>query len=164
MHVLYILVVLPAIRSQTYSGTGAVFTAEDRSGTPFLLSNGEPYRNLQTIQASKSVAQFAKIYNTLFKEKAPEPEISQDSRLPKFIQFRNFSFGHHQNDQDIFDFTDSRFLNPPVENKGNRPILKTSHQKATVEEEQYRNKLSKSPVVQFSSYRDANYTDIVQLD
>merc|ERR1711970_212806 len=76
--------------------------------TPFILSTGEFYRDMLTIEAARSVANFARIQ----KPKIP----------PRFIPSKNVKPGVFQDENQIFDFTASRFLNPPEENKQNHPI------------------------------------------
>ena len=94
--------------------------------TPFVLDSGEFYRDLLTIEASKSVAKFAKVQKTVNVD--PKNFLLKSNKIPpRFIQLKNFSFGHFQGDNEIFDFTDSRFLNPPEENRQNRPIVNTKN-------------------------------------
>ena len=92
--------------------------------TPFILSSGEFYRDMLTIEAARSVADFAQ---------NQEPEnILQPQHFdglaglkipPRFIPSKNVGPGVFQDENDIFDFTASRFLNPPEENKQNHPIM-----------------------------------------
>ena len=120
--ILFISVSIGLISSQPQFFNQEVST---QTTTPFLLSNGALYRDMQTIEASISVAKFAKMHKHDSVKKPQGSEANPDTKPPKFIQFKNFTFGYHQNDNDIFDFTDSRFLNPPEENRQNRPIIKS---------------------------------------
>ena len=95
----------------------------EQTRSPFILNSGAFYRDMKTIEASKLVAKFAKKHNTEFPSKFRSSNLIVNLQPPKFIQFKNFTFGQPQTDNDIFDFTDSRFLNPPLENQQNRPIL-----------------------------------------
>ena len=95
--------------------------------TPFVLDSGEFYRDLLTIEASKSVAKFAKVKKAEVNVDHKNFLLKSNKIPPRFIQLKNFSFGRFQTDNEIFDFTDSRFLNPPEENRQNRPIVNTKN-------------------------------------
>ena len=91
--------------------------------TPFILINGEFYRDLLTIEASKSVAKFAKKHKPEVITMSRRERLKSKKIPPRFIQLMNHTVGVYQSENEIFDFTDSRFLNPPEENKLNRPIM-----------------------------------------
>ena len=44
--------------------------------------------------------------------------------LPNFIERRVFDKGIRKGDDEIFDFTDSRFVNPPSTNRQNFPQVR----------------------------------------
>ena len=43
---------------------------------------------------------------------------------PKFFTSKGHVGGYKKNDQEIFDFTDSRLIRPPPENISNKPLAK----------------------------------------
>ena len=43
---------------------------------------------------------------------------------PKFYTSKGHVGGYKKNDQEIFDFTDSRLIRPPLENISNKPLAK----------------------------------------
>ena len=92
--------------------------------TPFILSSGEFYRDMLTIEAARSVADFAQNQEP---ENIPQPKhfdgLAGLKIPPRFIPSKNVGPGVFQGENDIFDFTASRFLNPPEENKQNHPIM-----------------------------------------
>ena len=44
-------------------------------------------------------------------------------RTPEFIGLQDFKFGESKPDYEIFGYVDSRFLNPPLENRKNKVTL-----------------------------------------
>ena len=94
-------------------------------GQAFILDGGLLYRDLQTIEASKAAAKFAHEFD--FDVVLPdEREERKQRRLPDFVRTANFSFGERKSSEEIFDFLDSRFLNPPPENIKTRPTYVNS--------------------------------------
>ena len=94
-------------------------TREETSHDAFILSNGLVYRDILTMKASRAAAKFAHEY----KFDAAKPAERKETRLPDFVRTANFTFGERKSSDEIFDFLDSRFLNPPEENKRNRPSV-----------------------------------------
>ena len=90
-----------------------------QSPDPYFLPDGNIYRDVITIEAAKSVGSYAK----QFKPNVTRPHTIQGSiKIPDFVRIRNFTYGERKPDDEIFDFVDSRFLNPPTENRQNRPL------------------------------------------
>ena len=112
----------------------------DLSATPFHLASGEVYRDLLTITAARSVGQFGvarnrtsqKIFKPRYQNAFNEKRMTtlnncrvSHQRLkasPKFEQ-RYHSEPVYQSDREIFDFTDSRFIQPFPENSVNYPYV-----------------------------------------
>ena len=102
-------------------------TNEKISTDSFILSNGLVYRDILTLEASRAAAKFAHEYQF---EAAAKPTERKETRLPDFVRKANFTFGERKSSDEIFDFLDSRFLNPPEENTRNRPtviVTETEH-------------------------------------
>ena len=101
---------------------------QETSQNGFILSNGLIYRDILTVEASRAAAKFAHEYKF---DAAAKPAERKETRLPDFIRTANFTFGERKSSDEIFDFLDSRFLNPPEENTRNRPsvvnISETEH-------------------------------------
>ena len=51
------------------------------------------------------------------------PTERRERIVPDFVRTANFSFGQRKSSEEIFDFLDSRFLNPPEENSKARPTF-----------------------------------------
>ena len=117
------------------SSCSCYLTKEETSQHAFILSNGLVYRDIATVEASRAAAQFAHKY----KFDAAKPAERKETRFPDFVRTANFTFGERKSSDEIFDFLDSRFLNPPEENKRNRPsvvnIAETENTKLYVAEE-----------------------------
>ena len=97
---------------------------DDLASRPFMLESGEPYRDLLTITAARNVAilglsinrtrpQTGKPHKSSLRRK-PSPKFSQGSYNPAPV---------YLTDREIFDFTDSRFIQPFPENIANYPFL-----------------------------------------
>ena len=103
---------------------GLSYRSIEDSKEPFILSNGLVYRDVATLKASKDAAIFAHKYNS---DRAEDPRESNGTGkyriLPDFVQKANFTFGERKSSSEIFDFLDSRFLNPPHENIRARPTF-----------------------------------------
>ena len=90
--------------------------------TPFTLRNGEYYRDMYTIANSRLVADMARRHQyemdhaaRINKEKL---RIISWSRVnPKFYTKYPYRKGKLKSDEEIFDFTDSRLINPPKMNQ-----------------------------------------------
>ena len=121
-----LLTLAPLVSPQT------VFDAEnvaEMARTPFILTSGELYRDLLTLETSKLAAQFAKSYQPQVKQMARKHKMLSKMKklmtpLPNFIERRAFDKGIQKDDAEIFDFTDSRFVNPPTSNRQNFPLVK----------------------------------------
>ena len=100
---------------------------------PFILPSGEHYRDLITVRTASLAAAFAKRFQTRVSSRAWRirdnllREVNSD-RTPVFLKANSISQlarkGRIMSDEEIFDFTDSRFLNPPRENIRNHPTVK----------------------------------------
>ena len=88
----------------------------------FILNNGVIYRDVETLEASRAAANFA--HNYEFDVVLPTER--KQRILPDFVRTANFSFGQRKSAEEIFDFLDSRFLNPPAENSKARPTFVNS--------------------------------------
>ena len=93
-------------------------TKEETSQNAFILSSGLVYRDILTVEASRAAAKFAQEYKF---DAAARPTERKETKLPDFVRTANFTFGERKSLDEIFDFLDSRFLNPPEENMRNRP-------------------------------------------
>ena len=99
---------------------------------PFILPSGEHYRDLITVRMASLAAAFAKRFQTRVSRRAWRirdnllREVSS-ARTPVFFKANSISQlarkGRIMLDEEIFDFTDSRFLNPPRENVRNHPTV-----------------------------------------
>ena len=105
--------------SHLYLSYCSCYLTLETSPTAFILSNGLVYRDIVTLEASRAAAKFAHEY----KFDAAKPAERKETRLPDFVRTANFTFGERKSSDEIFDFLDSRFLNPPEENKRNRPSV-----------------------------------------
>ena len=100
---------------------------------PFILPSGEHYRDLITVRTASLAAAFAKRFQTRVSSRAWRirdnllREVNSE-RTPVFLKTNSISQlarkGRIMSDEEIFDFTDSRFLNPPRENIRNHPTVK----------------------------------------
>ena len=91
------------------------------------MATGEQYRDLLTVQTASLAAKFAKIFQLRLKSQARRTR----DKWKRLQNSPNFSrdttsarLGRIMPDEEIFDFTDSRFLNPPRENRRNHPEVK----------------------------------------
>ena len=50
--------------------------------------------------------------------------LSLGFKIPTFYSSNQHFVGHMKQDEDIFDFTDSRLIKPSQENSHNHPLLK----------------------------------------
>ena len=100
-----LITLVPLVFSQT------VFDAEDvaeMARTPFILTSGELYRDLLTLETSKLAAQFAKSYQPQVKQMAKKHQMLSQlkkwmSPLPSFVERRSFDKGIKKDDAEIFD-------------------------------------------------------------
>merc|ERR1719400_782534 len=100
---------------------------------PFLMPGGAQYRDQLTLQAARAVADFAKrlqhsLHLTPYKSPL-RPEGVHRKATPTFPSASPTSStvaGHPRQDEEIFDFTDSRFVSPPEENRANYPYVEES--------------------------------------
>ena len=99
---------------------------DDLASRPFILASGENYRDLLTITAAQNVALVELIRNRT-EPKSLKPVNSKLFRKPspKFQQTVTHLSPEpvYLTDREIFDFTDSRFIQPFPENIANFPIF-----------------------------------------
>ena len=87
---------------------------------PWMLPNGDLYRDKITIEKAKMAATFAR--PLCASEKISKIDKSTFAGpAPYFVSTKNFTFGNTKSSAEIFDFVDSRFLTPPLENRQNWP-------------------------------------------
>ena len=87
---------------------------------PWMLPNGNLYRDSDTIETAKMAAIFAR----QLCENETTSKIDRRTSFgsaPYFVSAKNFTFGNTKSGAEIFDFVDSRFLTPPLENRQNWP-------------------------------------------
>ena len=87
---------------------------------PWMLPNGNLYRDSDTIETAKMAAIFAR----QLCENETIRKINRRTSFgsaPYFVSAKNFTFGNTKPGAEIFDFVDSRFLTPPLENRQNWP-------------------------------------------
>jgi len=103
----------------------------EMSKKPFVLNSGELYRDILTVETSKLAAKFAKMFQMQVKQLTRKHKrVSKFEKLrqplPNFIETHTLDRGVPKSDEEIFDFTDSRFVEPPSQNKQNHPLVKES--------------------------------------
>ena len=86
------------------------------------------YRDILTVTASKSAAEFALRFQPhkeqLIKQNKAIARAGKITRnAPNFTNNQPYQKGQLQEDDEIFDFTDSRFLNPPADSRQNFPLI-----------------------------------------
>ena len=86
---------------------------------PWMLPNGDLYRDKNTIETAKMAAIFAR--QLCASAKVSKIESISSGPAPYFVSAQNFTFGNTKSSAEIFDFVDSRFLTPPLENRQNWP-------------------------------------------
>ena len=101
------------------------YNEEPTSSAPYVLKNGDIYRDILTLQTAHKAAILAKMLKRDDSQKVVTERPQLNKRIsPEFFEHENFTFGERKSDEDIFDFIDSRFLNPPQVNRYNHPIAK----------------------------------------
>ena len=95
---------------------------------PFILPSGEHYRDLLTVRTASLAAAFAVRFQAGVRSEArrrSRDNAVSSERTPVFLKAISqlSRKGRIMPDEDIFDFTDSRFLNPPRENIRNHPTV-----------------------------------------
>ena len=89
---------------------------------PFILATGELYRDVLTVRTASLAASFAKRFQLRLRSQAGRlRRLGRGERTPNFAETEIARRGRITPDEEIFDFTDSRFLNPPRENVRNHP-------------------------------------------
>jgi len=98
----------------------------ESTSQPFILASGEPYRDVKTVSMAVKAAKFAKSLapGRHFYEPYTSDRISIQPKIPTFYSSNKHFVGHMKQDEDIFDFTDSRLIQPSQENSHNHPLLK----------------------------------------
>ena len=99
----------------------------EMSRTPFIMSDGESYRDMLTMESSKKVADMARRFQyetdrTSWRNKEKLRLLEWTRRKPKFLTRKSPRRGTLLSDTEIFDFTDSRLVNPPKQNRNNYPL------------------------------------------
>jgi len=91
----------------------------------FTLPDGEIYRDAETVDASESVARFARSFQPTADRQAESNRLF-GSRAPKTPRFYTSSvsngIGRKLSDVEVFDFVDSRYLDPLPETRFNKPL------------------------------------------
>ena len=87
---------------------------------PWMLPNGDLYRDKNTVETAKMAAIFARQLCASEKVSKINKSTSRGP-APYFVSAQNFTFGNTKSSAEIFDFVDSRFLTPPLENRQNWP-------------------------------------------
>ena len=88
---------------------------------PWMLPNGDLYRDKDTIEKAKMAATFARQLCASEKISKIDRSTFTTGPEPYFVSTKNFTFGNTKSSAEIFDFVDSRFLAPPLENRQNWP-------------------------------------------
>lgn len=129
-------------------------TGLDESSTPFILPSGESYRDVVTLQNAIRAAQFAKKYH--FQYKTRYRPYNEDKvylrKVPKFYS-RKLSKPYLTPDEDIFDFTDSRLIEPPNANSHNHPFLQQNEFNKNEYKELPRNQYQYQPRNNYYGYQ-----------
>lgn len=138
MRILFLLQKCPATRKMISLVTLIVLSSLQLEAggqeEPFILPSGEHYRDLITVRTASLAAAFAKRFQARVSSEARRRnrenlvrEVTASERTPVFLKATAISQlsrkGRIMPDEDIFDFTDSRFLNPPRENIRNHPTV-----------------------------------------
>jgi hypothetical protein len=97
------------------------------------LPSGFQYRDTTTVDASMNVAKFARSFQSQANSISENNfRISQKPvKVPQFVTRVNGGKGRIQSDQEVFDFTDSRFVEPLPETKFNKPLVEVELERAT---------------------------------
>ena len=96
--------------------------------TPYILDTGESYRDILTVESSKLAAEMAKRLEYkagqgIWRNK-DNPRLLEWARVtPEYSTRQSQKEGILKKDEEIFDFTDSRLINPPTENRQNVPSI-----------------------------------------
>ena len=91
-----------------------------------LCSHAVPYRDKVTLDSSRVAAQFAKVYQAQMERVTAQlKRRSFHIGTPSFHSSGARKGGVRKDDQEIFDFTDSRFVDPPPQNRQNFPLVDT---------------------------------------
>ena len=105
------------------------YKEESTLSAPYFLKNGEIYRDKVTLQTAQKAAVLAKLLqqDDVYDKR---PNVSRIIS-PEFFKHENFTYGETKSDEDIFDFIDSRFLNPPNINRYNHPLAQLQRHSLT---------------------------------
>jgi len=110
----------------------------DLNDAPYLLDSGEPYRDVITVEASRRAANFALQFQPHKKQLVNQNRLRENFRQknppPQFSEFRSFQPASLQSDNEIFDFTDSRFINAPADNRQNFPLVNENSSPLIIDE------------------------------
>jgi len=99
----------------------------------FSLPEGESYRDPETVKASKDVARFARSYQVSADRSSSQRRSygNQLSKIPRFFTRKTGQKGRKLTDSEVFDFVDSRYVNPLPETKFNKPLEEVDVERAT---------------------------------
>jgi len=130
--------------------------------TPYTLHNGDYYRDMLTIENSRWVADMARKFQydleyTARKNKEKLRLISWARSPPKFFTNNSYKKGVLKDDDEIFDFTDSRLIVPPDNNQYKFPLVDIYMSNG----DKSKNQL---PLVQISYSFDPKYVRLKEVD
>ena len=103
-------------------------TPKQKAMIPYILDTGESYRDVLTLESSKLVGEIAKRFqfsadHTARKNKEKIKLLEQSQVTPEYQTRRFHKKGILKNDGNIFDFTESRLVNPLPESRQNFPLI-----------------------------------------
>ena len=116
------LLLVPLIYGQLIGSRGVI-----------KLKEGVEYRDIETVDASKAIAEFAKIYQPLLDKVASR----RKTKLKKILQSVVFvtkslnKFVRKMKSSDIFDFQSSRLIEPLEELRFNKPLEEIENERTT---------------------------------
>ena len=130
--------------------------------TPYTLRNGDYYRDMLTIENSRWVADMARKFQydleyTALKNKEKLQLISWARSPPKFFTNYSYKKGDLKDDDEIFDFTDSRLIVPPDNNQYKFPLVDIYMRNSDKLKNQ-------RPLVQISYSYDPKYVRLKEVD
>jgi len=100
----------------------------------FTLPEGQYYRDEETVQASKDVARFARSYQVNADQSASQNRryyTNQLTKTPRFYTRKAEQKGRKLSDAEVFDFVDSRYVDPLPETKFNKPLEEVDVERTT---------------------------------
>jgi len=107
-----------------------IYNSDHGGSSPYLLPSGEPYRDMGTMSMAVTAGQFAKLQaQKQYHNNHPDnyydrvSDYNDSYKVPKFYTSNRIVPAVTKQDEDIFDFTDSRLIKPPAENVQNYPLV-----------------------------------------